>query len=191
MSTPWSFRYAQRTHAIKSSAIRELLKLTQHPDVISFAGGLPAPEVFPIERFGHACERVLREEGRSALQYSATEGYTPLREMIAANVPRYGIEAGMENVLITAGSQQSLDLIGKLLINPGDHLLLEAPTYLGALQAFGAYGAEYVEVPVDDDGLRTELLEEALRSGPKFMYVLPNFQNPAGVTLSEVAGMNW
>ena len=185
MSIPWSFRYAQRTQSIKSSAIRELLKLTQHPDVISFAGGLPAPEVFPIERFKAACEQVLRDEGSSALQYSATEGYAPLREMIAANVRRYGIHADVENVLITAGSQQALDLIGKLLINRGDRLLVEAPTYLGALQAFGAYGAEYVEVPVDNEGLRTELLEEALRSGPKFMYVLPNFQNPAGVTLSE------
>src|SRR5581483_6248058 len=137
------------------------------------------------ERFSEACCRVLKEQPVAALQYGATEGYTPLREMIAANVCRYGILAKPENVLITSGSQQALDLIGKLLVNPGDRLLVEAPTYLGALQAFSAYGAEYVEVPVDDNGLRTELLEDALRSGPKFMYVLPNFQNPAGVTLSE------
>jgi len=185
MSTVWSYRYAQRTQRVKSSTIRELLKITQNPEVISFAGGLPAPDVFPVERFVEACCRALKENAVAALQYGASEGYAPLREMIAANVRRYGIMAQPENVLITSGSQQALDLIGKLLINPGDRLLVEAPTYLGALQAFSAYGAEYVEVPVDDDGLRTELLEEALRSGPKFMYVLPNFQNPGGVTLSQ------
>jgi 2-aminoadipate transaminase len=185
MATPWSYRYAQRTKRVKSSTIRELLKITQRPEVISFAGGLPAPDVFPIERFREACERVLREHGAQALQYSASEGYQPLREMIALNLQRYGILAVPENVLITCGSQQALDLIGKLLVNPGDRLLVEAPTYLGALQAFNAYGAEYVEVPVDDDGIQTALLEDALRSGPKFMYILPNFQNPGGVTLSE------
>ena len=185
MSTAWTYRFAQRTKVVKSSIIRELLKLTQRPEVISFAGGLPAPELFPIERFQEACQRVLAEKGSSALQYGTTEGYAPLREMIAHNMSRYGIVAGIENVLITSGSQQALDLIGKLLVNPGDHVLVEAPTYLGALQAFDVYGAEYVSIPIDDDGLQTELLEEALRSGPKFMYVLPNFQNPGGVTLSE------
>ena len=185
MSTHWTYRFAQRTKVIKSSVIRELLKLTQRPEVISFAGGLPAPELFPIEQFQEACQRVLAEKGCSALQYGTTEGYTPLREMIAQNMARYGIVAGVENVLITSGSQQALDLIGKLLLNPGDRLLVEAPTYLGALQAFDVYGAEYVSVPIDDDGLQTERLEEALRSGPKFMYILPNFQNPGGVTLSE------
>jgi 2-aminoadipate transaminase len=185
MSTPWTYRFAQRTKVVKSSIIRELLKLTLRPEVISFAGGLPAPELFPIQRFQEACQRVLAEKGCSALQYGTTEGYTPLREMIAHNMARYGIVAGVENVLITSGSQQALDLIGKLLVNPGDRLLVEAPTYLGALQAFDVYGAEYVSVPIDDDGLQTERLEEALRSGPKFMYILPNFQNPGGVTLSE------
>jgi len=185
MSTPWTYRFAQRTKVVKSSIIRELLKLTQRPEVISFAGGLPAPELFPIQRFQEACQRVLAEKGCSALQYGTTEGHTQLREMIAQNMARYGIVAGVENVLITSGSQQALDLIGKLLVNPGDRLLVEAPTYLGALQAFDVYGAEYVSVPIDDDGLQTERLEEALRSGPKFMYILPNFQNPGGVTLSE------
>ena len=128
---------------------------------------------------------MLRDQGPEALQYSATEGYLPLREIIAAKTARYGIVATPENVLITSGSQQALDLIGKLLINRGDRILLEAPTYLGALQAFTVYGSDYVSVAVDHDGLRTDLLEEALRSGPKFMYVLPNFQNPGGVTLSE------
>ena len=185
MSTAWKSRYAQRTKDIKSSAIRELLKLTQKPDMISFAGGLPAPDVFPLDRFQEACRRVLELNGHQALQYGATEGYEPLREMIARHIARYGIKAKTENVLITSGSQQALDLIGKLLINPGDRVLVEAPTYLGALQAFNVYGAEYVSVRCDHDGLRTEFLEEPLRSGPKFMYVLPNFQNPGGTTLSE------
>jgi 2-aminoadipate transaminase len=185
MSTPWAHRFAQRTKSVKSSTIRELLKLTQRPEVISFAGGLPAPDVFPVERFETACHRVLEAKGPMALQYSASEGYTPLREYLAQKMAKYRIIAGPENVLITSGSQQALDLIGKLLINPGDRILVEAPTYLGALQAFNVYGAEYVSVPVDHDGLRTGELEEALRSGPKFMYVLPNFQNPGGVTLCE------
>lgn len=185
MSTAWTSRYAQRTKGIKSSAIRELLKFTQRPEVISFAGGLPAPEVFPAERFQQACQKVLEEQPHLALQYGATEGYEPLREMVARHIARYGIKAKSENVLITSGSQQALDLIGKLLINPGDRVLVEAPTYLGALQAFNVYGADYLSVPSDDDGLRSDLLEAPLRSGPKFMYVLPNFQNPGGTTLSE------
>lgn len=185
MSTAWTSRYAQRTKGIKSSAIRELLKFTQRPEVISFAGGLPASEVFPTERFREACCKVLDTQPHLALQYGATEGYEPLREMIARHIARYGIKAKSENVLITSGSQQALDLIGKLLINPGDRVLVEAPTYLGALQAFNVYGADYVSVPSDEDGLRSDLLENPLRSGPKFMYVLPNFQNPGGTTLSE------
>ena len=185
MSTAWTSRYAQRTKNVKSSAIRELLKLTQQPEVISFAGGLPAPDVFPIQRFQDACAKVLSTRGKEALQYGASEGYEPLREMIARHTSRYGIKAGPENVLITSGSQQALDLIGKLLINPGDRVLVEAPTYLGALQAFNVYGAEYVSVPSDDDGIQTEHLEGPLRSGPKFMYILPNFQNPGGTTLCE------
>lgn len=185
MSTIWGLRYAQRMQDVKSSAIRELLKIAERPDVISFAGGLPSPDVFPIQRFEDACHKVLQEHGSSALQYGKTEGYEPLREMIAHNMARYGIRAQIENVMITSGSQQALDLIGKLLINRGDRVLVEAPTYLGALQAFNVYGAQYVTVPVDQDGLRTNLLEDSLRCSPKFMYVLPNFQNPGGVTLSE------
>lgn len=185
MSTAWTSRYAQRTKVLKSSAIRELLKLTQQPEMISFAGGLPAPDVFPTERFQQACQKVLKENSRQALQYGASEGFEPLRDMVARHIQRYGIKAKTENVLITSGSQQALDLIGKLLINPGDRVLVEAPTYLGALQAFNVYGAEYVSVLSDDDGLRTDQLEKPLRSGPKFMYVLPNFQNPGGTTLSE------
>ena len=184
MSTPWSHRYAFRTAKIKSSAIRELLKLTQNPEIISFAGGLPAGELFPTERFAEACQKTLKEKSQVALQYGPTEGYLPLREMIAHNLTRYGIAATADNVLLTSGSQQALDLIAKLLINRGDHILTEAPTYLGALQAFNVFGARYVTVPIDDNGIRTDLLAEAVRTGPKFMYLLPNFQNPGGVTMS-------
>jgi 2-aminoadipate transaminase len=183
MTTPWKKRYAQRLHGMGSSAIRELLKLTQKPEIISFAGGLPASEFFPVERFAEAADRVLHQHGAAALQYSTTDGYLPLRELIVEKMGAYGIHATAENVLITSGSQQALDLIGKLLINPGDLILTERPTYLGALQAWNGYQAEYTAVPIDDDGLRTELLEEALCAGPKFMYILPNFQNPGGVTL--------
>jgi 2-aminoadipate transaminase len=184
MQTPWDNRYAQRTQRMASSAIRELLKVTEKPDVISFAGGLPAPDVFPVEEVQEACQIVLQEMGAQALQYSTTEGYLPLREMIARHTARYGFQISPDHVLITASSQQALDLLGKVFINPGDHILVESPTYLGALQAWNAYGAEYVTVPMDEDGMDTDALEEALRAGPKFIYVLPNFQNPSGSTLS-------
>jgi 2-aminoadipate transaminase len=185
MAAPWAHRYAQRTKTAKSSIIRELLKLTQRPEVISFAGGLPAPEIFPVERFREACQQVLTTNPAIALQYGPTEGYRPLRELIVAHMARYGILATVDNILITSGSQQALDLIAKLLINRGDRILVESPTYLGALQAFDLMGAEYVTVPIDDDGLQTAEMERALRSGPKFMYILPNFQNPGGTTLSR------
>lgn len=184
MTTPWNQRYAQRMQNVGGSLIRELLKLTQDPEIISFAGGLPAPDVFPVDAFKEATVRVLEGQGRHALQYSASEGYWPLRQWIVDYMARYGIKAQVENVLITSGSQQALDLIGKVMINPGDLILTEQPTYLGALQAWRAYQARYTCVPVDEDGLQVDLLEEALCGGPKFMYILPNFQNPAGVTLS-------
>ena len=185
MHTLWEHRFAQRTERMSGSAIRELLKLTESPDIISFAGGLPAPEIFPVDEYLAATERVLRgEDGPLALQYSTTEGYRPLREMIAQRTSRYGIHVTGDNVLITSGSQQALDLLGKIFINRGDRILVEAPTYLGALQAWNAYGAEYVTVPTDEYGMDTDELEKALRTGPKFIYALPNFQNPTGVTLS-------
>jgi 2-aminoadipate transaminase len=183
MHTLWDERYALRTDNIGSSAIRELLKLTSLPDVISFAGGLPAPEVFPIEKFKEAADVVLTEMGESALQYGTTEGYQPLREMIARNASKYGIQISADNVLITSGSQQALDLLGRIFINRGDRVLVESPTYLGAIQAWNAYGVKYVTIPFDEDGMRTDLLESRLRTGLKFIYVLPNFQNPTGVTL--------
>ncbi len=184
MATLWKSRYAQRNQRMTRSIIRELLKLTTQPDVISFAGGLPAPEVFPTERCREAACNVLQNAGSMALQYGPSEGYLPLRQFICNQMARYGISAQPSNVLITTGSQQALDLIGKLLVNAGDLILVEEPTYLGALQAWNAYSAEYVGVPIDDNGLRTDLLEDALRQGPKFMYVLPNFQNPGGTTLA-------
>jgi 2-aminoadipate transaminase len=170
---------------MRSSAVRELLKLTEQPDIISFAGGLPAPETFPVERFAAAFNKVMADHGARALQYSTTEGYTPLREMIARRSTRYGINIERDNVLITSGSQQALDLIGKVFINPGDHIVVERPTYLGALQAWNAYQAEYVSADIDGDGYVTASLDARIRTGPKFIYALPNFQNPSGVTMSQ------
>lgn len=184
MATFWNSRFAQRTQRMKGSAIRELLKFTEDPEVISFAGGMPAPEAFPIKEFTIACNRVLETQSSQALQYGSTDGYLPLRDMIARQSRRYGIEVTPENILITSGSQQALDLLGKIFINPGDHIVVENPTYVGALQALNAYGAEYIPVPTDDEGMITSELESSLRRSPKFIYVLPNFQNPTGVTLS-------
>lgn len=183
MQTPWDYRYAARTQRMKASAIRELLKFAEQPDMISFGGGFPAADVFPVEEFKRACNFVLEHKGAEALQYGGTDGYVPLREMIARHTSAIGINVDIDNILITSGSQQALDLLGKIFINRGDRILVESPTYLGALQAWNAYGAEYITVPADEDGMRTDLLEEALRIGPKFIYVLPNFQNPTGTTL--------
>jgi 2-aminoadipate transaminase len=183
-STLWLDRYAHRTEGMTSSAIRDLLKMTGVPGLISFAGGMPAPEALPVAEIEAASARVLREHGRTALQYAATEGYEPLRELLVRHMARYGIAVGPENVLVTTGAQQALDLIGKLLINPGDRVATEDPTYLGAIQAFTSYQARFLTVPADGEGMRVDRLEAALRGAPKFIYVLPNFQNPGGSTLS-------
>ena len=185
VTTKWEEIYARRTEGLKSSAIRDLLKVTQQPDMISFAGGLPAPDVFPIREFKEACNFVLEEMGHQALQYGATEGYQPLKEFLVEKMRRYGVPAEPHNILLTNGSQQALDLVGKLFIDPGDDVLTECPTYLGALQAFNAYQPHYVTVPVDEDGIGVDELERALEvNRVKFLYILPNFQNPSGVTLS-------
>jgi 2-aminoadipate transaminase len=184
MQTPWEYRYANRTQRMGSSVIRELLKLTEQPDIISFGGGLPAPEVFPVKEFKDACNYVLDNFGPQSLQYSATEGYRPLREMISRHTGRYSVNVTPDNIMITSGSQQALDFIGRVFINLGDHVVVESPTYLGALQAWNGYGAQYIAVPSDENGMVVDKLEEALRIGPKFIYVLPNFQNPSGTTLS-------
>ena len=185
MTDLWAGRYAARVQNMQSSIIREILKITQQPDIVSFAGGLPAPEILPIQAVRDATDRVLREHGSEALQYGVTEGYVPLREMIMRHMQRYGIHCDINNVLITSGSQQALDLIGKVMIDPDDKVVVEQPTYVGALQAWNVYGAAYAAVPADDDGMRTSGLDRALRAdGAKFIYALPNFQNPSGSTLS-------
>ncbi|MEW6421741.1 MAG: PLP-dependent aminotransferase family protein [Deinococcota bacterium] len=175
-----SARLANRARRMNASAIREILKITQQPDVISFAGGLPAPELFPLEDVRRAADTVLSKYGPAALQYSTTEGHLPLREWIAA---RDGIRP--ENVQIVTGSQQGLDLLGKILIDEGDVVLVEAPTYLGALQSFQPYGPRYVELPTDEHGIDTDALEDVLKAHrAKLLYAIPNFQNPTGRTLS-------
>ena len=184
MQTPWEYRYAHRTQKMGSSVIRELLKLTEDPAIISFGGGLPAPDVFPMQEIQAACNHVLEHDGAQALQYGTTEGYLPLREMICRHTVRYSVEVKPENVLITSGSQQALDFLGRLFINRGDYIVVENPTYMGALQAWNAYGAQYITVPMDENGMIVDELEKALRIGPKFIYILPNFQNPTGATLS-------
>ncbi len=184
MQTLWDHRYAQRTHYMSSSVIRELLKLTNDPEIISFAGGLPAPSVFPVEAFQKAATKVLEENGSIALQYGSTEGHLPLREWIVDYSAEAGININTDNVMISSGSQQGLDLIGRVFINPGDCILVEAPTYLGALQAWNTYQADFVSVESDEYGMKIDALEDALRVGPKFIYVLPNFQNPTGRTMS-------
>jgi 2-aminoadipate transaminase len=182
----WQRLMAQRTENMKSSAIRELLKITQLPDVISFAGGLPAPELFPVREIEEACSYLLRHEPKLALQYSTTEGHLPLREYLAESMAHYGIHHGPDSILVTTGSQQALDLIGKIFIDPGSPIVTGRPTYLGAIQAWRAYQARFVTIPIDDHGLQVELLEETIGNQPiRFVYVLPNFHNPAGTTLSE------
>jgi 2-aminoadipate transaminase len=186
MTTSWEYRYAQRTKGMRSSIIREILKVTSRPGVISLAGGMPAPELFPLKEVEEACVRLLRNNGPDALQYSITEGYIPLREFIVEKMSRYGIVASVDNVLITSGSQQALDLVGRVLIDPGDVIVTGAPTYLGAIQAFSAYQASFASVPLDDDGIMVDLMEpKIIETHPKFMYVLPNFHNPGGITLSQ------
>ena len=163
-----------------SSAIREILKITQRPEVISFAGGLPAPELFPIEEIKAAADRILTDHGRQALQYSTTEGHLPLRQWIAEQN-----KITPDMVQITSGSQQGLDLLGRVLIDPGDVVLVESPTYLGALQAFKPYAPRFVEVVTDDDGIVPDALDDQLRTlDASLLYTIPTFQNPTGRTLS-------
>ncbi len=184
MQTVWENNYAQRVQWLKSSAIRELLKVTQIPGCISFGGGLPAPEVFPIEEIAAATQKVLRERGAQALQYGTTEGDPSLREFIANYVSEGKVAISPDNVLITSGSQQALDMLGKVFLDEGDTVLVDSPTYMGALQAWSAYGARYQVVPTDGDSVVVEELEALLKSRPKWIYVMPNFQNPTGLTLS-------
>lgn len=185
MSSLWENFYAQRARTLTASSIRELLKITQVPDIISFAGGLPAPELLPTEEVAAATTEVLRTRGRQALQYGPTEGYLPLREWVAAQLSTAEMQVTPDNILITTGSQQALDLLARIFFDPGDPLLVESPTYMGALQSWGSYAPRYISVPLDAQGLVVEHLEELLQEHrPKLVYVLPTFQNPSGVSLS-------
>lgn len=179
--------FAKRMSHIKASEIREILKVTEQEDVISFAGGLPAPELFPIDEINEINQIVLKEMGTKALQYTTTEGYPPLREWIAQRMnERLGTTFDKDNILITHGSQQGLDLSGKVFLDEGDIVLCESPTYLAAISAFKAYGCRFIETPTDEEGMIMNVLEDVLsrNSHIKLIYVIPTFQNPTGKTWS-------
>lgn len=180
-------RFANRMNLLRTSEIRELLKFAEKPEIISFAGGMPAPELFPIEEIKEAVGKVLDESGKLALQYSATEGFAPLRKIIAEErMKAAGVDASLNDILMTNGSQQGLDFSGRIFLNPGDVVICESPSYLGAINAFKAYEPKFVEVEMDDQGMIMEELEKALKEHPhaKFIYTIPDFQNPTGKTLS-------
>ncbi|HEV3153075.1 MAG TPA: PLP-dependent aminotransferase family protein [Candidatus Baltobacteraceae bacterium] len=181
-------RFAVRTGRMRASTIREMLKVTQQPDVISFGGGLPAPELFPTEEIAECTAEVMRDVGPQALQYGVTDGIPEMRTWVAERLSRHtGATYEPDNVLIVNGSQQGLDLLAKIFIDPGDHIVLENPSYLGAIQAFDAYQARYLTADTDEDGMIPESLERVLAHAeplPKFVYLIPNFQNPTGRTLA-------
>ncbi|HZI11846.1 MAG TPA: PLP-dependent aminotransferase family protein [Myxococcus sp.] len=182
---PPVWRLAQRMSRLKTSAVREILKVAERPDILSFAGGLPAPELFPVQAIADAHAEVLATDGQAALQYSTTEGYGPLREWICGHLKQRGRVANPDQILITNGSQQGIDLVAKVLLDPGDLVVVENPSYLAALQTFGAFEAKFATVGSDDQGLRTDDLERLLATHkPKLVYVVANFQNPKGTTLS-------
>ena len=177
-STPNPWQLARRADRMNPSVIREILKITERPGVLSLAGGLPSPDTFPVQAMREASERVLRETPREALQYAASEGFAPLREWVAAQMAGQGMKVDASQVLITTGSQQGLDLVGKVLIDAGSKVAVESPTYLGALQAFAPYEPEVLSVACDDEGPLPDMLGTA--RGARFLYLLPNFQNPSG-----------
>lgn len=179
MTTP----FAHRLDSVQPSFIREILKVTANPEIISFAGGLPNPDLFPVEEMATAAQ-VLRDEGRTALQYSTTEGDPELRALIAGRYARKGLPVDPESILVTTGSQQCLDLVAKVLLDRGDALVIEQPGYLGAIQAFSFFGPRYLTVGLEDDGPDLDDLTAALAARPKFYYAVPNFQNPSGVSYS-------
>jgi len=181
----WDSYFAKRTELTTRSTIRELLKYTIQPEVISFAGGLPAPELFPVERIRQATNTVLTQHGPEALQYSTTEGMPELRSFLAQRLSSETLSVKPENILMCTGSQQALDLIARLFLNEHDRVILENPTYLGMLQTLNPYDLTYLPVTTDDDGMRIEALPELLRQQPKLMYVVPTYQNPQGTTLTK------
>jgi 2-aminoadipate transaminase len=179
LTTGWTL--ARRAEKMNPTVIREILKVTERPGIISFAGGLPSPKTFPVSDFAAACAEVLRTDGEGALQYAASEGYAPLREMVAQMLPW---DVDPAQVLVTTGSQQGLDLVAKVLIDAGSRILVETPTYLGALQAFTPMEPQVVDVASDAEGVDiADLVKKS--QGARFLYVLPNFQNPTGRTMSE------
>ncbi len=179
-------KYSDLAMGLKASEIRELLKLTTMPEVISFAGGLPAPELFPLEELKKVDVEILDKEGRQAVQYGTTEGYLPLREKIAARMKQvFQVDCTTDEIMITSGSQQGLSMLAQIFINPGDIVLVESPTYLGAINAFSLCSPQFVEVPTDDKGIIPEELEKILQEygdRVRLMYVIPEFQNPTGIT---------
>jgi 2-aminoadipate transaminase len=186
MSNVWEERLSSGARNIRSSAIRDLLRVTEQPDVISFAGGLPASEYFPSEQIAAAVETVLVHHPVAALQYGPTEGYRPLRGWLQEHMAKLGVGVAAEDILLTSGSQQGLDLVGKLLVEQDAPVAVEDPTYLGALQAWRPYLPRFITLPTDDDGLDIAMLERLLQGGerPRFLYVVSSFQNPTGTTLS-------
>jgi len=180
---PIQWRFSERADQLQSSFIREILKITQQPEIISFAGGLPSPQTFPVETMKAAFDKVLSENGKVALQYGPTDGYLPLRQWIADSLSSNGAKIVPEQVLMTSGSQQALDLLGKVLIDEGSRVLVETPSYLGALQAFSVYRPEFKSVETDEHGLVPASLDK-VAAGARLLYALPNFQNPTGRSLS-------
>ena len=178
--------FADRLANVETSAIRELFKLLGKPGIISFAGGFPDSAMFDVEGIREASERVLREEPGAALQYGATEGYQPLREQLSAFMAAKGApDVAPEELIVTTGSQQALDLLGKTLISPGDKVIVEGPTFLATIQCFRLYGAQLISAPIDGQGVQTDRLEQLIAEHrPKFVYLIPTFGNPSGATLS-------
>lgn len=180
------FKFSKRVPADGTDAVGAILKAAADPKIISFAGGLPAPELFPVEGMKEATDKVYAEHGQQALQYGAAKGVTELRELILKRVKeKENVDAKLENVMVTTGSEQAIDLVGKAFVNPGDTVLVEEPTYLCALDVFRSYGANFVSVSMDDDGMKMDALEEALKAHPEtaLVYTVPNFQNPTGRTM--------
>ena len=183
--------FSERTKEMRASEVRELLKLLQVPDMISFAGGFPNPESFPVEIIRQIVSDVLEKDGAQALQYGITEGYAPLRESVADRMNKRGMDISKENVLIVSGSQQAIDLMGKIFIDPKDTIVISAPTYLAALTNWAVMQATFESIPIDHNNMRMDIFEERMKrlvkrsNPPEIVYVLPNFQNPAGVTMPE------
>ena len=181
------FSFAERMNSVKESFIREIMKVTDKPEIISFAGGLPNPGLFPVTEIAAAAQKALMNNGKRALQYATTEGYLPLREYIAARYKaKQGLEISPDEILITNGSQQGIDLVAKILLNKGDHVIIERPGYLGAIQAISLYEPEFHGITMDEEGVDTDLLLEILEKNVvKLFYAVPSFQNPSGITYSQ------